>query len=61
MKEYFNSELLEKVHKNLYADDYKLWKLVSGNGSRLSKGKDLMSKLSSKCTNAHDMNMVLGG
>ena len=60
-EKFYTPELLTKVQEELYADDYKLWKLVSGNGGRLSRGKDLMAKLSSKCTNVHDMNMLLSG
>jgi hypothetical protein len=49
MDEFYTPELLRKVNQVLYPDDYKLWKLVHANGNRLSKGKDLMTKLSSKC------------
>ena len=50
METYFTPELLEKVQEELYADDYKLWKLVNDNGQKLSKGKELMPQLSRKCT-----------
>ena len=50
MNTFYTPELLKKVEEELYPDDYKLWKLVNDNGSKLSRGKDLMSKLSSKCT-----------
>ena len=43
------SDLLERVQEKLYADDYKLWKLVNANGNTLSRGKDLMKQLSDKC------------
>ena len=46
---FYSPELLKKVQEELFADDYKLWKLVHDNGNKLSRGKDLMSKLSSKC------------
>ena len=49
MDAYYSPELLEKVQEELYADDYKLWKLVNANGEKLSKGKELITKLSSKC------------
>ncbi len=43
------SDLLERVQEELYADDYKLWKLVNAKGNKLSRGKDLMKELSDKC------------
>ena len=49
MDEFYTPELLRKVNEVLYPDDYKLWNLVSTNGKKLSWGRDLMSKLSSKC------------
>ena len=49
---FYSPELLKKVQEELFADDYKLWKLVHDNGNKLSRGKDLMSKLSSKCDKA---------
>jgi hypothetical protein len=49
MDKFYTPALLWKVNDVLYPDDYKLWKLVSANGNKLSKGKDIMSKLSSKC------------
>eukprot|EP01083_Nonionella_stella_P248263 859751_1 len=49
MEEYFTPELLKKVQEELYAEDYKLWKLVSANIKELSKGKELASHLSSDC------------
>jgi hypothetical protein len=49
MDKFYTPALLRKVNEVLYPDDYKLWKLVSANGNKLSKGEDLMSKLSSKC------------
>ena len=49
MDAFYTPELLKKVQEELYPEDYKLWQLVNDNGSKLSRGKDLMSKLSSKC------------
>lgn len=49
MEEFYTPELLEKVQEELYADDYKLWKLVDGNGKKMSKGRELASRLSGKC------------
>ena len=52
MDEFYTPELLRRVNEVLYPDDYKLWNLVSTNGNALSRGKDLMSKLSDKCKSA---------
>lgn len=49
MAEFYTPDLLQTVEDDLYAHDYKLWKLVESNGNRLSRGRDLASKLSSKC------------
>lgn len=49
MERFYTPELLRKVQEELYPNDYKLWKLVNDNGKKLSKGKELMSQLSSKC------------
>ncbi|KAL7534159.1 hypothetical protein ACHAXR_005681 [Thalassiosira sp. AJA248-18] len=49
MEKYFTPELLKKVREELYADDYKLWELVNANGKKMSKGKELVSQLSSEC------------
>ncbi len=40
------SDLLDRVQEELYAADYKLWKLVNANGNKLSRGKDPMKELS---------------
>ena len=48
MERFYTPELLKKVQE-LYPNDYKLWKLVNDNGTKLSQGKELMSQLSSKC------------
>ena len=47
MEEYYTPELLRRVREELYADDYKLWKLVNGNGIKMSNGRELVSRLSS--------------
>ena len=52
MEKFYTPELLRKVNEVLYPDDYKLWNLVSANGNTLSRGKDLMPKLSGKCKSA---------
>jgi len=52
MDKFYTPELLRKVNEVLYPDDYKLWNLVSANGNTLSRGKDLMPKLSGKCKSA---------
>ena len=49
MDKHYTPELLKKVQEELYADDYKLWKLVSANGKKLSKGKELAVAVASKC------------
>lgn len=49
MDEYYTPELRKRVEDELYANDYKLWKLVSANGKKLSKGRALVSQLSNKC------------
>ena len=49
LEKYFTAELRKKVEEELYRDDYKLWKLVSANGDRLSIGKELLPQLSSNC------------
>ncbi|KAL7555055.1 hypothetical protein ACHAWF_018671 [Thalassiosira exigua] len=49
MDRFYTPELLNRVQEELYADDQKLWKLVS-NGNKLSRGKELMPKLSSRCS-----------
>ena len=49
MDKFFPPNLLKKVREELYADDYKLWKLVKENGVKLSRGKELASRLSNKC------------
>ena len=48
INQFYTPELMKKVEE-LYADDFKLYNLVSANGNKLSKGKDLVSQLSSKC------------
>ena len=47
--QYYMPEMLPKVHEVLCPTDYKRLKLVHANGNRLSKGRHLMAKLSSKC------------
>ena len=49
IEKYFTPNLLKRVEQELYADDHKLWKLVNANGNKLSRGKDLMAQISSKC------------
>ena len=49
---FYTPELLRKVNEVFHPDNYKLWNLVSANGNMLSRGKDLMPKLSGKCTDA---------
>jgi hypothetical protein len=46
---YFTPEMTEKVQNEMYADDYKLWKLVSAS-EKLSTGKELAAQLSSQCS-----------
>mmetsp|Transcript_10705 Transcript_10705/g.22700 ORF Transcript_10705/g.22700 Transcript_10705/m.22700 type:complete len:407 (-) Transcript_10705:124-1344(-) len=50
MDTYYTPELLTRVQEELYADDFNLWKLVNANGIKMSKGKDLASRLSKKCS-----------
>lgn len=49
MERYYTPELLRRVREELYADDHDLWRLVSGNGAKLSRGKELAPRLSKKC------------
>mmetsp|Transcript_8639 Transcript_8639/g.15031 ORF Transcript_8639/g.15031 Transcript_8639/m.15031 type:complete len:107 (-) Transcript_8639:1400-1720(-) len=49
LRKYYTPELMEKVGGQVYAEDYKLWKLVDANGAKLSRGKDLAHRLSSRC------------
>lgn len=46
---YLTPEMTEKIQNELYAHDYKLWKLVSAN-EKLSTGKELAAQLSSQCS-----------
>lgn len=48
MDEYYTPELLKKVREELYANDFKLWKLVSGK-EKMSNGKELAAQISARC------------
>lgn len=49
MKEFYTPKLLRKVREEMYPDDQRLWSAVAASGNRLSVGKELASKLSSRC------------
>ncbi|KAL7550094.1 hypothetical protein ACHAWF_013323 [Thalassiosira exigua] len=49
LEQFYTPELLRMVQDDLYPYDYKLWKLVS-DGKKLSQGKELMLKLSPRCS-----------
>jgi len=49
VEEYFTPDMLKFVREKLYGADFKLWELVSRN-SKLSRGKELASKISSICS-----------
>lgn len=49
MSQYYTSEMLKLVREELYADDYKIWKLLRDNEGKMSSGKILASQLSENC------------